>query len=212
VAEVNGRVFLCNSVIGLPVTLGRHRERHRGASGLLDRLRWAAASLRSIWRYRPLRLDITIDGDGRVRRLVTRAVAVANNAYAEGIGQMFARQRLDRGELVLYLARRFGVWWAVRMLLAMALGAWRDSPDLDARAAAGLTIRSRRRRLRVMNDGEGLLLAPPLRYAIRPLALRVILPAASVAADAPASPVPGGAGRRGPGGAEAPGPGRSAPP
>ena len=50
---------------------------------------------------------------------------------------------------------------------------------LDEHVAATLEIHSRRRALRVMNDGEALLLAPPLRYAIRPGALRVIVPAAA---------------------------------
>jgi hypothetical protein len=36
-----------------------------------------------------------------------------------------------------------------------------------------------------MNDGEGVMLTPPLRYTIRPLALKVIVPAAAVAEDEP---------------------------
>lgn len=184
VAEVNGHVFLCNSVIGLPAALGRHRERHRGAGGIGARLRLAAAALRTFWRYRPLSLEIDL-GQGPPRRVRTRALAVGNNAYAEGFGQLFTRARLDRGELVLYLAHRFGPWWALRMLLAMWLGAWRRQRDLDERRATRLTIASRRPALRVMNDGEGLTLAPPLRYAIRPLALKVIVPAEAVIEHVP---------------------------
>jgi diacylglycerol kinase family enzyme len=175
-AEVNGHVFLCNSVLGLPTALGRHRERHRGRSGLAARWSLLKAALRTALQHRPLRLGLAL-GDAPPRTVLTRALAVANNAYAEGFGQVFARNRLDRGELVLYVAHRFGLWWGVKMLAAMALGAWRRRPELDARSATRITLHSRRRRLRVMNDGEALMLQPPLRYRIHPLALRVVVPA-----------------------------------
>lgn len=188
VAEVNGHVFLCNSVIGLPAALGRHRERHRGARGPAAWLRIGLAAMRGFWRYPPLRLHIAA-GQAPPRTMRLRALAVANNAYAEGPGLLFTRERLDRGELVLYLAHRFGAWWAVRKLLGMALGAWRGGTDLDERRMARVTIGSSRRVLRVMNDGEGLLLAPPLRYAIRPRALKVIVPRAAAAEQVPETAV-----------------------
>jgi diacylglycerol kinase family enzyme len=176
VAEVDGEVFLCNSVLGLPSALGRHRERARGQAGLLARLRLVVASARAMLWHMPLRLAIAVE-DGPRRVVYTRALAVANNAYDEGVGQILSRTRLDRGELVLYLAHRFGAWWTVKMLLAMALGAWRRRPELESRAAAAFTIHSRRPALRAMNDGEAVLLRPPLAYRIRPGALKVIVPA-----------------------------------
>jgi diacylglycerol kinase family enzyme len=199
VAEVNGHVFLCNSVIGLPAALGRHRERHRGLSGLAARLRLAVAALRTMLRHPPLRLQIGV-GQAAPLTVHVRALAIASNGYAEGFGQLFTRDRLDRGELVLYLAHRFGPWWMLRMLLAMALGSWRRRPELDELRATELTISSRRPVLRVMNDGEGVMLSPPLRYVIRPLALRVIVPA-EVAAEAVPETAPTSATARSPAGA-----------
>jgi diacylglycerol kinase family enzyme len=174
VAEVNGRIFLCNSILGLPAHLSRHRERHRGNEGRRSQLLFALATLRGAWRHRPMRLAVDL-GDGW-QRVWTRALAVANNAYDEGFGLVMRRGRLDGGVLTLYVARRFGIWWALRMLTSMWLGAWRNSALLDRRSATSITIRSRRHRLRVMNDGEILLLRPPLDYSIRPGALRVIVP------------------------------------
>jgi diacylglycerol kinase family enzyme len=166
------------SVLGLPTALGRHRERHRGAGGIGARVALAVAALRTVLRYPPLPLRIAVE-DAPPRRVLARAVAVTNNAYAEGFGQLFTRESLDRGELALYHAREFGPWRMARMLVAMALGAWRQQQALDEQAATTVTIHSRRRALQVMNDGEALLLEPPLRYAIRPGALRVIVPAAA---------------------------------
>jgi len=184
VAEVNGHVFLCASVLGLPSHLGRHRERHRGRASPGARLAFAAAALRAAVQHPPLRLLVDF-GDGPVR-VWTRAVAVVPNGYAEAPLQVLRRPRLDGGTLTLYVARRFGLWGAARLLLGMAFGAWRDQGLLDEREATSLTIRSARPHLRVMNDGEAALLAPPLRYRVRPRALAVLVPPPAEAAAPPA--------------------------
>ena len=49
-----------------------------------------------------------------------------------------------------------------------------ESDIVQERRGARLTIHSRRRGVHVMNDGERLLLRPPLAYAVRPGALRVL--------------------------------------
>ncbi len=175
VATVNGEVFLCQSVIGLPNRMGQHREKVRGKDGLAARWRVALAFTRALWRYPPLRLGIRADG-GRVTRLWARALSVVNNRYVEAPGRLFHRPRLDEGVLNLHAARSFGIWWGLRMLAAMAMGRWRRSSDLISTEGRSLEIRSRRRHLRVMNDGEALLLATPLRYEIRPGALRILAP------------------------------------
>jgi diacylglycerol kinase family enzyme len=175
VAEVNGHIFLCSSVIGSPSRLGRHRERQRGRASLRTRFAFALAALRAEWRHRPMRLSVSIEG-GRIVRLWTRALAVANNRYAEGFGLMMARPRLDRGELALYVARRYGAWWWVKLMVGMFLGSWRGAKLVHERTATQVTIGSARAGLRVMNDGEALLLRPPLVYRIHPGALRVIVP------------------------------------
>ncbi|MGK7863981.1 diacylglycerol/lipid kinase family protein [Falsiroseomonas sp. E2-1-a4] len=175
VADVNGHVFLCSSVLGSPSWLGRHRERGRGKRGLRPRLVFLLAALRSEWRHRPMRLSVRL-GEGLTVRLWTRALAVANNRYAEGFNLMMARPRLDAGELALYVARRYGAWWWVKMMAGMFLGTWRGSRLVQERTAQEVTIGSARTAIRVMNDGEALLIAPPLIYRIHPGALRVIVP------------------------------------
>ena len=196
VAEVSGHYYLCNSVIGTPSWLGRHRERHRGSRSMRSRLAFALAALRAEWKHRPMRLRVALDG-GRSVRLWTRAMSVANNRYAEGFGLVMSRARLDGGELAVYVARRYGAWWWVRLILGMFLGSWRGARLVHERTAREVTIGSPRTALRVMNDGEAVLIPPPLRYRIHPGALHVIVPAAAVAAPAAAAAelpaVPGGA-------------------
>ena len=73
-----------------------------------------------------MRLSVSLDG-ARPVRLWTRALSVANNRYAEGFGLVMSRPRLDAGHLTLYVARRYGLWWWVKLIVGMFLGTWRGS-------------------------------------------------------------------------------------
>ena len=176
VGEVNGEVFLCQSVIGLPNTVGRARQRFRRRGGLYVVLRVIMAAVRALLRQRPMRLMVNAPGWQRPWRLWTRAMSVVNNGYEEGTGLMFHRSRLDSGTLYLYVSRNFSVGWTAKMLLAMALGMWKRSSDIQILSGAAFAIHSRRRRLLVMNDGEAFILRTPLQYALRPRDLIVFAP------------------------------------
>lgn len=184
VGEVNGHVFLCNSVLGFASRLGVRRERARGRLGPAEMWRMAVAAWRASRRYPAMILDLEVAGTRR--RLRTRSITVVENDYGEGPGLLFNRPRLDGGELVLYVTERMTPWRLVALAFGMLVGRWRNRPGLTRIVATEFVIHSRRRALRVMNDGEGILLAPPLRYRIRPKALKVIVPreAAAGAADA----------------------------
>lgn len=186
VGEVNGHAFVCNSVLGLASRLAERRERRRGAFRLRDWWSFLVSARRGLVRYPAMRLDI--EADGRRRRIRTRALAVVDGDYDEAFGRMFSRSALDEGRLVLYVAESLTPWRALVLGLRMLVGRWRDAPELTRIEADSFTIGSRRRRVRVMNDGETLLLAPPLNYRIRRRALRVIVPAATVEGEGVAAP------------------------
>ncbi|GGC55651.1 diacylglycerol/lipid kinase family protein [Chelatococcus reniformis] len=192
VGTVNGHVFLCNSVLGIPSRLARLRERERGRMGPAAYWRLAVAGARAFGRYPSLRIAIDM-GDGP-RRVRTWALAVASNDYDEGVGQIMSRSKLDDGELAVYVTGPFGIWRIMRLALGMAIGNWRKTPGLERYRTAGLSVHSRRSSLRLMNDGEILRLPPPLEYRIRQRALSVIVPRAA----------PGPALRSGAGAAAAP--------
>lgn len=182
VGEVNGRLFLCNSMLGLPSRLAERREKGREDMGALGWWKLFAAGLKGLYRYPPMRIGLDL-GDGRPATLRSKAIVIANNAYDEGFGHVLTRSHLDRGELVLYATRRLSVWPLVRLSVRMALGRWTKDVDLETHHVAKLVVTSRRGRVRVMNDGETMLLKPPLRYAIRPKALKVLTPRAADAAS-----------------------------
>ncbi|HEX8416562.1 MAG TPA: diacylglycerol kinase family protein [Methylobacterium sp.] len=174
VGEVNGHVFLINSVLGLPARMARHREARRGQMAPLDYLRMGLGLLRHMGRYP--RLTVAGLVDGRAERLRVRTLAIVNNDYDEAPGRVLARSRVDGGDLTLYVFRTLSAARVLRLGLGFALGSWRHLPGVERRVVTELTIAARRRSLRVMNDGEVRLIASPLRYRIRPRALRVIGP------------------------------------
>jgi diacylglycerol kinase family enzyme len=173
--EVNGHVFLINSVLGLPARLARHREAKRGRMGVLDLARMATGLLRHLGRYPRERAVLTLEG--RTRRIRFRTLAIVCGDYREGFGEVLSRAGVDGGHLTLYLVETLSAARLVRLGLGFAVGEWRRLPDLERHEAGALTLDARRRALRVMNDGEVVLIAPPLRYRIRPAALRVLVPA-----------------------------------
>lgn len=180
VAEVNGQVFLCGSMLGIPTRLARFREAQRGR-GLRARVGgWvlmARAGMRYLRRYLPRRLELRVDDETAVLRVPS--LTVTSNLLDDTAGRLFARRRLDGGELGIYIVTRMTLGDVARLAVRFMRGAWRRDPVMIERRADHLEIRTRtRRRLRVMNDGEVMLMEAPLHYRIRPRALRVLAPAA----------------------------------
>ncbi len=173
--EVNGHVFLINSVLGMPARLARHREAKRGRMGLLDVARMAAGLLRHLGRYPRERAVLTLDG--RTRKVRFRTLAVVCGDYREGLGEVLSRAGVDGGHLTLYLVETLSAARLVRLGLGFAIGEWRRLPELERHETDALTLDARGRAVRVMNDGEVVLIAPPLRYRLRASALRVLVPA-----------------------------------
>jgi diacylglycerol kinase family enzyme len=176
VGEVNGHYFLHKVVIGVVPGIAAAREALRGAG---DWRRWATFSawvVRRIARARRFAVDISSSGSPRhVRRV--QSMAVANNEYDAALGHFFSRKRLDGGMLTLYLLKRISLRDVVRLSVEMVLGTWRDDDSLDIERAEALTLRTRKRVVNVMLDGEVMTLTTPLRFRIHKGALAVLAPA-----------------------------------
>jgi diacylglycerol kinase family enzyme len=175
VGEVNGRVFLCASMIGLPARLARHREAGRGGPVLWSWTRIARATLRMLQRFRPMRLAILMEGQRR--RAHTRSLTVSVNPLADGTGRQFGRGSLEGGVLAVYAFTQLRVVDIFRVGLSAWSGRWRGDAVVEEWQAAELSIASTRPALQVMNDGEVQLLETPLRYRIHQRALAVLAPA-----------------------------------
>ncbi len=154
--------------------MARHREAKRGRMGVTDLLRMGAGLLRHLGRYPRDRAVLTLGG--QTRRVRFRTLAVVCGDYREGLGQVLSRAGVDGGHLTLYLVETLSAARLVRLGLGFAIGEWRRLPDLERHETDALTLDARKA-LRVMNDGEVVLIAPPLRYRLRASALRVLVPA-----------------------------------
>ena len=174
VGEVNGRIFLNNSSIGIypDIVMEREALRRRGHR------KWTAfavASARILRHYRGLVVKITAGGPAETAR--TPFLLVGNNEYEiDGI-HLGARSRLDGGRLSAYLAPRVHARELPRLLALALAGRARENHILESFLARELRVETPgRRSLRVALDGEVVVMTAPLHYRMRPLALRVIVP------------------------------------
>ena len=175
VAEVNGHVFLNNSVIGLYPTLVRARERQRGVPGWRKWPAMASAVLKALRYYNLIEVGADLGQGPRLIR--TPALAVVNNAYRDPAATFLHRPTLDGGRLGVYVAQHQTRLGLVRLMAALALGGWQSNAELESLIMTDLTVTSHaRRKLKVAIDGEFTRLAPPLVYRIRPKALPVLAP------------------------------------
>lgn len=173
VAEVNGRVFINNSSIGLHPEMDRDSQQQErlGRSALFTAF---FAVVQSMRRFPVLRVGI-LDG-GRWRQCASPFVFVGNNHYELGLLSVGARARLDAGKLSLYIARDSGRFGMLILALRALLGRLEQTRDFESVPAGQVRIDSRKRRLRVACDGEWDRMTPPLHYRIRPGSLTVIAP------------------------------------
>jgi diacylglycerol kinase family enzyme len=173
VGQVNGRVFLNNSSIGVYPRVVELRRRWE-ASGLG---KWVAALWASlvVLRRRPfMGVRIRTTDDTVVR--LTPFVFVGNNEYRMMGLEAASRESLAGGRLAVYVMhaslRRsvLGLAWQVL---------WRGVDrvhELELFLVFEATVETRRPRLQVSLDGEVTVLASPLAYRILPLALPVMGP------------------------------------
>ncbi len=175
IGEVNGETFLCNSTIGIVPLVGQEREKQRGRSPPRMVAAMATSILRAAWQWKGWVLSL--EYEGRKRRIVTRLLTVANNAYEQDGKGFLTRSTLDRGELTLYLSRhrsRLGLLW---FSLGLLLHFWHKDRRLETITTREVTLRRRRHRhITVSNDGEIKRLELPLVYRVRPGALKVLTP------------------------------------
>jgi diacylglycerol kinase family enzyme len=181
--RVNDRLFLHKVVIGFVPGIAAAREKIRGVEAIGARLAFLGYAMRRILRARRIALELTRDGEPpHIDRL--QAVAIANNHYDEAFGHFFSRATLDGGHLSVYKLQSITPLKAVALALGVFLGRWQDDAALTIETAETLVIRSRRKRLKVMLDGEVETMLTPLSFSVEKQKLRVLAPAIAAVDDA----------------------------
>jgi diacylglycerol kinase family enzyme len=174
IAQMNDRVFINNSAIGLYPLMVLDRDLQRRRLGRSKRLAMVVASVRTLARFNHQRLTLTINDEKE--RVDTPLLFVGNNDYRIDIGAPGQRESIDDGRLsVLVLrkkTRRGLVAASIRALFNLA----REDDMVTIEGVERLRVSSKRSVLAVSLDGEVVRAAPPLDYKIRKKALRVIAP------------------------------------
>jgi diacylglycerol kinase family enzyme len=173
---VNDRIFLNNSSLGLYPAMVHQREA-RQERGWSKFLAFAWASLKTLLAFPFVKARISLDGRRHERR--TPFVFIGNNAYRLNGPARGQRDALDRGALSLYTAPHSGRLGLLRLALRALFGRLSPARDFEARTAREIVVETARPQQRVATDGEVCLLQTPLRYRVRPGALRVLVPRAA---------------------------------
>ena len=174
VAEMNGRLFINNSAIGLYPLMVVDRDTQQKRLGRSKRLAMLVASARTLVRFGHQRLRLTTnDEQGRVD---TPLLFVGNNDYQVDFPEPGKRERLDGGKLCVLVMRKKTRRSFIAASIRALLGRTRKDDMVRLDDVERLRVDSHRSQLAVSLDGEVVHAAPPLDYTIRKRALRVIAP------------------------------------
>lgn len=177
VGEVNGRVFVNNSSVGLYSRIVLERDALRPTSRRQKFVAMLRASWRVLRRFPRFTAMIQLDGGEADARTVP-LILISNNPYETGWPKLGRRSDLDQGRLGVYVVgcttRAQLVWCAFQAI--------RSRLDrvaaVESFLASAVAIETRRREVLVSLDGEVMRLRPPLRYRSRPRDLLVLRPTA----------------------------------
>ena len=174
VGEVNGLVFINNSSIGIYPYLVLDRERQRRRHGLSKWPAMTAAVVKALWHFPLRRLTIRVQNSDAPYR--SPCVFVGNNNYTLSGLSLGQRERLDEGQLCLFVARQQRRLELLGLGLRCVLGLVNQAQDLRIVRLTELEVHSRRRRLLISLDGEIEIVQAPLHYRSRLGALKVFAP------------------------------------
>ncbi len=174
VGEVNGRVFVNNSGVGIYPHIVREREEEQRHG----HVKWVAFVLAVgsvLRRYSRLRVRLHMDEAEALAR-VTPFLFVGNNRYEIAGLEIGKRANLDSGRLWVCMAPRSGRRNLVGMALRALMGRVTDH-ELNAFETEEIWVKTETRWVNVSTDGEVGVMTAPLHYRTRPRALSIVVPA-----------------------------------
>ena len=174
VGEMNGRIFINNSAIGLYPLMVISRDLQRSRLGRSKRLAMLVASVRTLVRFNHQRLTLIVNDEKE--RIDTPLLFVGNNGYRIDIGAPGRRESLEDGELCVFVMRKKTRRGFIAASLRALFNRSRRDDMVQIANVERLRVASRRSQLTVSLDGEVARSEPPLDYVIRKGALRVIAP------------------------------------
>ena len=174
VAEVNGKIFINNSIIGLYPIYRFLKAKHEERVGN-KRLALLLATASVIRRYPLLNVRLFAD-DAEIQRK-TPYILVGNNRHAMEGYHLGLRESMTEGKLWIYVMRNRGRFGLLRLLAKLVLGRFRGEEDFEIFPAEEVWVEANRgKKIGVALDGEVTVMETPLHYRILPRALKVRVP------------------------------------
>lgn len=178
VGLVNDRVFLVNASVGLYPDLLHDREAWKQRFGRSRPVAMMAAFATVMRGYRPLHLELGLDGG--VRKVRTTTLFVGNNALQlERLG-LPVDDTIGDGRLAAIVVPPIGAGGLLWLALRGAMGSLGDAQGLmriDAEQLVARPSRLKRGRfVEVATDGEVLRLPAPLRFRVAPEPIDLLVP------------------------------------
>jgi YegS/Rv2252/BmrU family lipid kinase len=174
VGQMNERLFINNSAIGLYPLMVIDRDLQRRRLGRSKKLAMIVASLRTLARFNHQRLTLIVND--QEARVDTPLLFVGNNEYRTDIAAAGQRESIEEGELSVYVMRKKTRRGLIAASMRALFNRSRADDMVRIENVKRLRVSSHKRQLAVSLDGEVVRAAPPLDYRIRERALRVIAP------------------------------------
>lgn len=174
VGEVNGKIFINNSSVGLYPKAVKLREHilHKWGG-----VKWAAMFIAVITIFKRFPLFTLRIKTGNERNLFTTPfIFIGNNEYKFEIFNLGRRTTFTGGKLNLYTAKIVSRIGILKMVFLNLFGKLNQVKNFDLRLIENVTVETKSRTVNVAIDGEIYKLHPPLNYKILPKKLKVFLP------------------------------------
>lgn len=175
IAEINGRTFVHAVSLGIHPAMVEEREKLSYNSRYGKMMGSVRAWIRVLRNSRRFGVILDVDGARIGRR--TAGIVVSNNPLGEG--HLPYADRLDTGNLALYVTKARGWLQLVRVTASAALGKIAEDPLVEVHLAEETEIETGDRAVPVTVDGELLRMQGPLKVRIVPGGLKVLKPKVS---------------------------------
>jgi diacylglycerol kinase family enzyme len=175
VATANGKPFLHQYSVGMHPRMVAQRNRYNFSSRFGKMGASVLATIDAI--SRPLRFPVEIEFDGSRLEQRASSIAVSNNLYGEG--HLPYPDKLDGGELGLYLVGPLTVSEHAKLLADLALGTWKNNPKMEMHKGRRIVLHfpDLRRTGMALMDGELMKLEREVEIRSHKGALKVLMPA-----------------------------------
>lgn len=181
--EVAGRLFLNNCSFGLYTSIIDARERHERMFGRSRMVAALSGILTVVGQHRRPRVRVE-HAAGRWHLRASMVFIGANPLQLDELAPEIADQ-VDSGALAIVVVRAIDAWRLIKFAWRALFGAVLDAPEIEAVAVQSATVSLRRRRMRVVVDGELIIVPVPFEVKVRPDVLCLRAPAISPASSSP---------------------------